>query len=163
MNKSTLSKFQHIVDQFVAWQAEDGAISKEKCPYFAEEYKPLFRYMEIPFMTRALYKYYDYSKNIKYKHAADKYNLFYLRYVEGLVTTEKIAYKFGMALEAAALYAKSNPAEVQRMETHAELLLMWLRQLQTDEYGSYFLCGYVMDVTPGSAALLLLFDLLDPD
>lgn len=145
MKQTTLEKLRHIADQFVAWQDEDGAIGKEKCPYFAAEYKPLFRYMEVPFMTRALYKLFDATKEIRYKEAADKYNLFYLRYVEDLVTSEKIAYKFGMALEAAALYAHSNPSRVQAMETHADLLLMWLRQLRTTEHGSYFLCGYVMD------------------
>jgi hypothetical protein len=142
MKQSTLIKFQNIVDEFVAWQDEDGSISKERCPYFQKEYKPYFRYMEVPFMARAIYKYFSVTKELKYKLAADKYLLFYLNYVENLVTSEKIAYKFGMALEAAALYAHHNYDQVQAMQTHSQLLFCWLNQLRTKEHGSAFFCGY---------------------
>lgn len=146
MNLSTIEKMRPICDAFVDWQTEEGSISKTKCPYFAQEFKPLFRYMEVPFMGRTLYLFYDLTKETRYKLAADRYMKFYVGLVCDLISTERIAYKFGMALEAASLYAKYNPLEAPATATYVRLLLKWLRQLKEDHLGSYFRCGYLPGV-----------------
>ena len=148
MNPSIIEKMRPILDDFVTWQTEDGCISKERCPYFAPGYRPLFRYMEIPFMGRTLYRFYDITKEPRYKTAADKYMRFYMELICDLIPKERIAYKFGMALEAAALYAKNNPLEAQATATYVRLFLKWLRQLKDPSLGSYFRCGYLPGV-PG--------------
>ena len=154
MNRMPMDAMRSICDEFVAWQGEGGIILKEKCPYFAEHYKPLFRYMEVPFMGRALYKFYDLTKEERYKLAADKYMLFYIKLICDLITTEKIAYKFGMALEAAALYAKYNPLKSIEMKVYITLIANWLRQLKDETLGSYFRCGYL----PGTKGIELATD-----
>lgn len=143
MNRLPMDAMRLICDEFVEWQGENGIILKEKCPYFADSYKPFFRYMEVPFMGRALYKFFEITKEEKYKLAADKYMLFYVNLICDLITSEKIAYKFGMALEAAALYAKYNPLKSNEMKTYIELIAKWLRQLKDETLGSYFRCGYL--------------------
>ncbi|TAH66466.1 MAG: hypothetical protein EWM47_10140 [Anaerolineaceae bacterium] len=154
MNKLPMEAMRSICDEFVEWQGENGIILKEKCPYFSDDYKPLFRYMEVPFMGRALYKFYDLTKEEKYKQTADKYMLFYINLICDLITSEKIAYKFGMALEAAALYAKYNPLKSIEMKVYIRLFADWLRQLKDDKLGSYFRCGYL----PGTKGIKLATD-----
>jgi hypothetical protein len=151
--KQYLDKITSICDQFASWQDEDGCINKERCPYFADEYKPLFRYMEIPFMARTLYKAHDLTGNTKYKANADRYCKFYINLIENLISTEKIAYKFGLAMESACLYAKYNPMEYREYIEHAKVILKWLRQLRTEE-GLYFRCGYL----PGIESLKNVLD-----
>lgn len=143
MNRLPMDAMRSICDEFVEWQGENGIITKEKCPYFADSYKPFFRYMEVPFMGRALYALFEITLEEKYKIAADNYMLFYVNLVCDLITTEKIAYKFGMALEAAALYAKYNPLKSNEMKTYIKLIAKWLRQLKDETLGSYFRCGYL--------------------
>lgn len=154
MNKLPVDAMRLICDEFVEWQGDDGLILKEKCPYFSDYYKPLFRYMEVPFMGRALYKFFDITKEEKYKLAADKYMLYYVNLICDLITSEKIAYKFGMALEAASLYAKYNPLKSAEIKVYINLLAKWLRQLKDDKVGSYFRCGYL----PGTKGIELATD-----
>lgn len=138
-----LDAIRSICDDFVEWQGEDGIIRKDKCPYFTDRYKPFYRYMEVPFMGRALYRLFDITKEPGYKEAADKYMLLYINLICDLITSEKIAYKFGMALEAAALYARYNPLKSCEIKTYVQLLVKWLRQLKDEKLGSYFRCGYL--------------------
>lgn len=154
MNRLPIDSMRSICDEFVEWQGENGIILKEKCPYFADSYKPIFRYMEVPFMGRALYKFFEITKEKKYKLVADKYMLFYVDLICELITSEKIAYKFGMALEAAALYAKYNPLKSNEMKTSIELIAKWLRQMKDETLGSYFRCGYL----PGTQGIELATD-----
>ena len=146
MNPSIIERMRLICDAFVDWQTEEGGVSKERCPYFADAYQPLFRYMEVPFMGRTLYLFYDLTKETRYKLAADQYMRFYVDLICDLIPAERIAYKFGMALEAASLYAKYNPLEAAATSTYVRLLLKWLRQLKDETLGSYFRCGYLPGV-----------------
>lgn len=154
MKRLPMDAMRSICDEFVSWQGEGGIILKDKCPYFADHYKPFFRYMEVPFMGRSLYCFFDLTKEEKYKLAADQYMLFYINLVCDLVTSEKIAYKFGMALEAAALYAKYNPLRSNEIKTYVDLFAKWLRQLKDETLGSYFRCGYL----PGTQGIELATD-----
>ncbi len=146
--KENIEKVRLICNDFVEWQDNDGGIDVSKCPFLQEAYRPLFRYMEIPFMARALYGAFDLTNKAEYKNAADKYCKWYVKHVETLITKESIAYKFGIAIESACLYAKHNPSEARDYMIHAMTILSWLRQLRTDE-GSYFRCGYL----PGTESL----------
>ncbi len=141
MDNENLVMAKVIADKFVEWQDENGGIDTQKCPYLHPEYKPLFRYMEVPFMARALYKTFDETMKISYKEAADKYCKFYLNLTTDLITSRCIAYNLGIAIESACLYAKFNPKNFQGMETNSKLMWKWLHQLRTD-LGSHFKCGY---------------------
>ncbi len=143
-----IKKIEMICNEFVKWQDEDGGINVSACPFLQEAYRPLLRYMEIPFMARTLYGAYELTRNAGYKTAADKYCKWYVRHIENLITKESIAYKFGIAIESACLYAKYNPSESRDYMIHAMTILGWLRQLRTDA-GSYFRCGYL----PGTESL----------
>lgn len=135
-------RIESICDRFVEWQNEEGGIDAEKCPYLKPKYRPLMRHMEVPFMARALYGAYDMLGRPDYKEAADKYCRWYIDHIEDLITTERIAYKFGIAMESACLYAAHNPMEYRDYMVHARVILKWLHQLRTD-VGCYFRCGYL--------------------
>lgn len=140
--KQYIEKITSICDQFVEWQNTEGGIDSAKCPYLQPEYHPLIRHMEVPFMARTLYGAFEHFKKPEYKIAADKYCVWYINHIEDLISTEKIAYKFGIAIESACLYAKHNPMEYRDYMVHAQVIMKWLRQLRTD-VGCYFRCGYL--------------------
>lgn len=144
----TLDAARSIGDAFVSWQDDRGGIDRARCPYLAPKYHPLFRDMEIPFMARALSGLSAATRNAAYLEASGRYADYYLDLVENLATSERIAYKFGIAMESAALVARDHPGRCLEVAARGLTVLKWLRQLRTD-LGSWFLCGY----KPGLASL----------
>jgi len=150
MQNKYIKRAMALCDEFVQWQGKDGGINVEACPYLAEKYQPLFRFMEVPFMARALYRVYNITNVKKYKASADRYCLYYIDFVTGLYVDEgeKIAYKMGIALECIYLYANNNLSMYNKMIERAQPFIQCLEGLKTAA-GCYFRCGYL----PGTKGL----------
>lgn len=132
---------RHICDQIVSWQAPTGGVSLETCRYHrppaSGKAKAWSFGQDIPWLMRALYRFYDLTGEARYKAAADRYAVFFIACTHDRVP----AWQMGGALDPCYTLYREHNYKDDSLDPKVMAIYRWLLQYRT-ENPNYFDAGY---------------------